>query len=236
MHGSLRPRSSVATYPTDWLSWASQVLQGINAPATAQNYETLWKWTSWEKGIPSGGDPVQWNNPLNTTQPDNATASENSAGVRAYPDIATGASDTVETLTNGLYGDILAGLRASTPPQSWSDAARQQLGEWGTGTAWIDTVQNLGGNGQSLTPDTGGSGSGGTMPTAPPQPTPSVSPTSSNPLDGISGAFNTFFTWIQQWTMRIAVSIVGILLIAVGVALLMQSTKTVQTAEKVAAL
>lgn len=56
------------TYPTPWHSWATGVLNGIGAPPTDVNLQTLWAWTTYEKPAPTAINSMQFNNPLNTTQ------------------------------------------------------------------------------------------------------------------------------------------------------------------------
>lgn len=123
------------SYPSDWLSWATGVLQGIGAPVNDTNLSSLWNWTQAEK--PHGaGMSTQWNNPLNTTQNAAGASSVNSVGVKAYPDIQTGVQATVETLLNGNYGNIVSNLRGSVSAPNWGNACGD-LGTWGTGCSWI---------------------------------------------------------------------------------------------------
>lgn len=122
-------------YPSDWLQWAQGTLGGIGAPSSDTNLQTLWDWSRAE----SGSSPMRWNNPLNTTQPETGAVSENSVGVKAYPDTATGVRATDETLVNGFYPHILANLRSSVPQNQWGNAS-QDLGTWGTGTGWLGTT------------------------------------------------------------------------------------------------
>ncbi len=50
-------------YPAAWLLWATGVLQGLGAQVSPGNLASLWSWTQAEK---PRGQPMQWNNPLNT--------------------------------------------------------------------------------------------------------------------------------------------------------------------------
>lgn len=116
-------------YPDDWQAWAYAVLAAIGAPGTDTNLASLWRWTQGEK---PGGQPTQWNNPLNTTQDYSGGVSVNSARVKAYPDLQAGAAATAQTLSNGYYPDVLANLKASTPYPQWGAKAALQVRKWGT--------------------------------------------------------------------------------------------------------
>lgn len=116
-------------YPDDWQAWAYAVLAAIGAPGTDTNLASLWRWTQGEK---PGGQPTQWNNPLNTTQDYTGGTSVNSAGVKAYPDLQAGAAATAQTLSNGYYPDVLANLKASKPYTQWGAASALQVRKWGT--------------------------------------------------------------------------------------------------------
>lgn len=134
----------MATYPSDWQSWAQGVLAGIGAPVNDTNLSTLWNWSHAE----SGSDVMRWLNPLNTTQNAAGATSQNSVGVKSYPDLATGIAATVETLLNGRYGQIVGNLQQSVPQSQWGNACTD-LGVWGTGCGWLG----------ALAPVTAGSGS-----------------------------------------------------------------------------
>ena len=108
-------------------SWAADLLRRLGAPLSASNLAAV---VAWERA--EGGN---WNNsarfnPLNTTQPAPGSTTMNSVGVRSYTDYETGMAATVQTLTNGRYGGILAALRAGTNAQ----AVRQAVinSPWGT--------------------------------------------------------------------------------------------------------
>jgi hypothetical protein len=116
-----------------WISWATGVLNGIGAPATQNNYDTLWAWSKKE----SGGSPMSngsiLNNPLATTQKAAGSVSGNSAGVQSYPDVTSSVTATVQTLTNGLYPNILTSFRNNVPASQWSTTARYDLDTWAHG-------------------------------------------------------------------------------------------------------
>jgi len=116
-------------YPQTWLQWALATLQGIGAPATPTNLQTLWAWTAFEK---PAGQPTQWNNPLNTTQPFPGAQNQNSVGVKSYPNISAGAQATSQTLLNGYYPALVQALRSSTPRSSFSPQVLANLTTWGS--------------------------------------------------------------------------------------------------------
>lgn len=120
----------------DWNTWASATLTGIGAPVTPTNLDTLARWSRAEK---PAGQPLQWNNPLNTTQNEPGATSVNSVGVKSFSSLSSGVAATVTTLLNGNYNSIVSSLRASKPPEEWEGEARRELGVWGTGIAWINS-------------------------------------------------------------------------------------------------
>lgn len=70
-------------------------------------------------------------NPLNTTQNFPGATSMNSVGVKAYPSEDAGVEATAQTLENGYYPNLLAGLKSGG-----IDAARvaPEIATWGTKT------------------------------------------------------------------------------------------------------
>lgn len=124
--------------PASFWQAAAALANGLHAPRTASVLKALAAWSYCEKPH-TGAAAWQWNNPLNATEPGyGSTATVNTAGVRIYPTPADGIAATVATMTNGLYPDIVAALRAG-------DGARavQQTGEiatWGTDPACVATI------------------------------------------------------------------------------------------------
>lgn len=118
-----------------WHQWAYGVLNGIGAPINQTNLDTLWNWSIKE----SGQNVMRWNNPLNTTQNAPGATSQNSVGVKSYPDVTTGIAATTQTLTNGRYPNIVDALKQSVPTSQWSasPAIVKQLGTWGSGANWL---------------------------------------------------------------------------------------------------
>jgi hypothetical protein len=124
---------------TTWEGWEDAILRGIGAPTSSTNRGTLWAWQRAEK---PAGQPLQWNNPLNTTQPAQGSWGAHATGtpgvsVQGYPTLAIGAGATVATLAHPYYPDIVAALRSSTPTPYWGSAARSELNTWGTGSRWL---------------------------------------------------------------------------------------------------
>lgn len=119
-----------------WFSWATQTLNAIGAPTNQNNLNTLFKWSVKE----SGQAVMRWNNPLNTTQNAAGAVSQNSVGVKSYPDIGTGVRATAQTLTNGRYPNIVNALRQGIPASSWGSnpAIASELQTWGSGTNWFN--------------------------------------------------------------------------------------------------
>ena len=128
-----------------WQDWAAAVVGGIQAPNSPTNQASLQGWTAQEKlgqhpAPPIGPWAIQWNNPLNTTQPWPGAIDVNPVGVKQYRSLTDGAGATVATLTNGRYPAIVAALQQSLPAQWWESSARSQLDVWGTGSIWVDYV------------------------------------------------------------------------------------------------
>lgn len=92
---------------TDLAGFAKAVLKGIGAPATPANVNFIMAWAHREGTAASA-------NPLATTQ--RATGSTalpgNPSGVQQYGSYAQGVEATVQTLTNGNYGDLINAFRS----------------------------------------------------------------------------------------------------------------------------
>lgn len=151
------------------------MLHLVGAPISPENENTLYKWAHSE----SGGNPLRWNNPLNTTQNWPGASAANYAGVKRYPDLQTGALATAQTLTNGYYPDILSMLQNSVPTSQWSSAARAQVTKWGTNLAF------LGGAGGSQS-----RGGGGVLKPTASSPTTGNSSLDLNPFDAVGAALS----------------------------------------------
>ena len=111
-----------------FLEAARSIAAGLGAPQHPVTINLLASWSSCEK--PPGG-AWQWNNPLNTTQPYPGATCVNSVCVRNYPSRAAGITATVQTLLNGYYPTLVAGLRQADAGLFFS--APREMATWGTG-------------------------------------------------------------------------------------------------------
>jgi hypothetical protein len=109
-------------------SWASAFLGVIGEPDTSCNQAAVEAWAAAEGGA-WGGDGATAN-PLNTTQPESGDWSINPVGVKAYPSWQEGLQANATAITNGLYGGVLAALRAGNNAQAVADAV--SASPWGT--------------------------------------------------------------------------------------------------------
>lgn len=144
--------------------WENLILARLNAPVTPQNLLFLDDWQRAE-----GGNAE--NNPFNTTQGGNGTIGNyNSVGVKRYGTAQGGINATVQTLTNGRYGNILSALKSGKSAK----AAAQALANspWGTGGLVLKMLGGAGGAPPAAPP--GAQGPVGTAPAAqlPPQSDP----------------------------------------------------------------
>ena len=103
------------------------ILTGIGAPSNPENLAFMYAWRASEGGV------AAWN-PFNTTQgAGGATCYNSSAGVKNYPNRATGISATVQTLLNGNYNGIVNGLKTGlTAFDIATTYACNELSKWGT--------------------------------------------------------------------------------------------------------
>jgi hypothetical protein len=103
-------------------SWEEQVLKGIGAPLSPANVKFLDAWQATEATSAA-------NNPLATTMPANGATvlSGNPAGVKNYPDAATGIDATVRTLRN--YKGIVAAFKTGDAAQA-AQANTSGFGVW----------------------------------------------------------------------------------------------------------
>lgn len=90
--------------------WRTDVLRSMGAPITPQNLNFLQSWQRWEGGHTNNSATYNW---LNTTH--GAGTPINAVGVKAFPSYQAGVQNTVATLTNGRYSDIITGLRSGNP-------------------------------------------------------------------------------------------------------------------------
>ena len=89
--------------------WISQLLHGLNAPATQANIRSIASWMAHEE--PST-DWSHWNNPLNTTLSVGGGVSMNGVGVKQYPSLQAGLEATIQTLLGSNYDTIVGALQS----------------------------------------------------------------------------------------------------------------------------
>lgn len=85
------------------------ILRGIGVPDSPINIATLKVWQKYEGGRASF-------NPFNTNRPAPGATRYNSAGVKNYPDEATGITATVGALKLPYYVFVRAALKTQQPP------------------------------------------------------------------------------------------------------------------------
>jgi len=104
--------------------WRERILAGVGVKNTPENLRFFDAWARAEGGSAT-------NNPFNTTQSAPGASAYNSVGVRNFVSPQQGIDATVNTLTNGRYGNIIGALRAGDSAM----AAAQALAAspWGTG-------------------------------------------------------------------------------------------------------
>lgn len=101
----------------------TMVLTDLGAPVTADDLAFLERWGHYE------GTAAR-NNPMATTRHARGSWRFNWKDVQSYPTAEIGAQATADTLDNGLYPEVVAGLRSGHP---WSDErVRAEVNVWGT--------------------------------------------------------------------------------------------------------
>jgi cell wall-associated NlpC family hydrolase len=117
--------------------WRQRILIGVGVKPTTENLKFLDAWAHAEGGTAS-------NNPFNTTQKEPGATAYNSNGgypVLNYQSAQQGIDATVNTLTNGRYGNIIGALRDGDDAMKAAAALRDS--PWGTGAL---TMKVLGGD------------------------------------------------------------------------------------------
>ena len=84
--------------------WRFRLLHAIGARGVRENRRLLAAWSRAE------GGSARWN-PLNTTQSWPGASLYNAAGVKNYPNPASGIAATAATLLNGRYDGLVGDLR-----------------------------------------------------------------------------------------------------------------------------
>jgi hypothetical protein len=105
------------------------VLQRLSLPVSQQNLSLLRTMARGE-----GMNPAYFN-PLATTQPEPGAGSFNSVGVREYGSFDQGVQATADTLRNGNYDNVLAGMRVNAPLTYYvQGAAADEIRKWQGGS------------------------------------------------------------------------------------------------------
>jgi hypothetical protein len=108
-------------------SWARALLRADSDPRTRCNLDGV---TAWERAEGGHFANAARYNPLDSTMREPGSWSMNPVGVQAYPSWRAGFRATLATLHNGLYGNVLAALRAGDSAQAIADAVAAS--PWGT--------------------------------------------------------------------------------------------------------
>lgn len=101
------------------------------------------EWTIAEDGT---NGALERNNPLNTTQSgNNITTVINNDGVKGYATFEDGLNMTVETIDNGLYEELLAGLQTNDPQRAFDGLINSPWAgdHYGDGERWpnVDIIE-----------------------------------------------------------------------------------------------
>jgi len=104
----------------------ADTLRTMGAPPTKENIAFLKNWQKHEGGWTNNSASF---NPLNTTS--GPGSSINSVGVKAFGDYGTGVKMTAQTMLNGRYPNIVAGLKAGNP---YSTDISGDLSTWVSGS------------------------------------------------------------------------------------------------------
>jgi hypothetical protein len=116
------------------VQWARDFLSRLGMPETADNVRAI---TAWEQ---AEGTAAHFN-PLATTQSGFAGETGfNSVGVKNYASYEDGLSANVKAITNGLYGNILAALRAGNNAMAVGQAIADS--PWGTHGGVVRVLQS----------------------------------------------------------------------------------------------
>jgi hypothetical protein len=106
--------------------FGTDLLERLGMPVTKENLRAMMAWQAAE------GTAAAFN-PLATTRYAPGATDMNSVGVKNFRTYEQGLQTTIDTLRNGLYGNILAALREGTSASRVADAVAES--PWGTGDA-----------------------------------------------------------------------------------------------------
>src|SRR5262245_31077995 len=108
--------------------WRERILAGVGVKPTLENLRFMDAWARAEGGTAT-------NNPFNTTQRMAGSTFYNQLGggigVQNYGTVQMGIDATVNTLTNGRYGNIIGALRKGDSAMAAANALANS--PWGTG-------------------------------------------------------------------------------------------------------
>jgi hypothetical protein len=110
--------------------FGSDLLKRLGLPQTRENLRAMMAWQAAE------GTTAAFN-PLATTRAAPGATDMNSVGVKNFRTYEQGLQTTIDTLRNGLYGNILAALRDGTSATRVAQAIAES--PWGTGDG-VSTV------------------------------------------------------------------------------------------------
>ncbi|MHB2020016.1 MAG: hypothetical protein ACYCW6_24015, partial [Candidatus Xenobia bacterium] len=122
-NGPTGPVNSSSAVPSQ-NGFGAALLQKIGAPVTPDNLKFL---DAWQKAEGGSAD-----NPFNTTQNAPGATTFNSAGVKRYPSVQEGLNATAQTLTNGMYNNIVGALKQGNNAHGAAVALANS--PWGTGS------------------------------------------------------------------------------------------------------
>lgn len=121
--GDMRSTAARRQFGTD-------LLKRLGLPQTQENLRAMMAWQAAE------GTTAAFN-PLATTRYAPGATDINSVGVKNFRSYEQGLQTTIDTLRNGLYGNILAALREGTSASRVAQAVAES--PWGTGDG-VSTV------------------------------------------------------------------------------------------------
>ena len=113
--------------------FASQIVEGLGSSYEGSE-DFLVRWMTQENTT------AEWN-PLATTQPARGANDFNGVGVKNYPDAATGVHATVQTLTNGLYPNLVNYLTSGA--EGDRQALNHEVQRWSGSGYTFDTVESV---------------------------------------------------------------------------------------------
>lgn len=124
--GDMRSASARRQFATD-------LLRQLGLPQTSENMRAM---TAWQQ---AEGTSASFN-PLATTRHAPGATDINEVGVKNFVSYEQGLRATIDTLRNGLYGNILAALRDGTSARRVAQAIADS--PWGTGDGVTSVLES----------------------------------------------------------------------------------------------